>query len=106
MTKKTSTSVTGRDGYLVGQALCIAATWLDSLPKMHRQPSNRNDMARLIRAWDAMAMPEVHAPAIEDASGGKLKCTFLNKRERKLVDGLLASVRAHNEAHERQLAAD
>ena len=41
-------SVTGRDGYIMMQALVYASEWLNTLPICWDEPSNRSDMDALL----------------------------------------------------------
>jgi hypothetical protein len=41
-------SITGRDGYIMMQALVYASEWLKTLPVHQDEPSNRNDMDAIL----------------------------------------------------------
>jgi hypothetical protein len=41
-------NVTGRDAFIIAQALAYAAEAIDRLPSQHRQQSHRADMLRLL----------------------------------------------------------
>jgi hypothetical protein len=41
-------SITGRDGYIIAQALAYASEWLKTLPVMLDEPSNRSDMDAIL----------------------------------------------------------
>ena len=43
-------SVTGRDGYIIAQALAYAIEAIGALPPERREESNRTDMKRLLDA--------------------------------------------------------
>ncbi len=43
-------SITGRDGYIMAQALILGINAIDGTPIEHRQESNRDDMMRLLLA--------------------------------------------------------
>jgi hypothetical protein len=43
-------NVTGRDGYLLCQALCLAVAIEPYLPQINRSPTNCEDMQRLLDA--------------------------------------------------------
>ena len=43
-------SITGRDEYLIAQALAYASEFLACLPVVHDEPSNRWDMDDLLKA--------------------------------------------------------
>jgi hypothetical protein len=44
-------SVTGRDGYLVLQALAYAITTIEGLPEDRQEYSNKEQMKRLLDIW-------------------------------------------------------
>jgi CelD/BcsL family acetyltransferase involved in cellulose biosynthesis len=50
-------NVTGRDGYILAQALAFAIEVIDRLPEEWRPRSNRDDMLRLLEAMQ----PKTHA---------------------------------------------
>ncbi len=39
---------TGRDGYLIAEALCFAIKWIDYLPTEQRLESDKLDMLRIL----------------------------------------------------------
>jgi hypothetical protein len=44
--------ITGRDGYIIKQALYYAVKYIDGLPGNLREYSNRRDMVRILLAMD------------------------------------------------------
>jgi len=44
------TNVTGRDGYILIQALCYAIATIDRLPEHRQEASNHQDMIKLLEA--------------------------------------------------------
>lgn len=48
MTKMKKLNITGRDSYIVAQALAYASEWMKSLDLPHDEPSNRYDMDDLL----------------------------------------------------------
>jgi len=53
--KKQKTSITGRDGYIIAQALAYASEMLKYLGHPHDEPSNRADMDAILDAMGAKA---------------------------------------------------
>jgi hypothetical protein len=53
--KKQKTSITGRDGYIIAQALAYASEMLKHLGDPHDEPSNRADMDAILDAMGANA---------------------------------------------------
>ena len=51
-------SITGRDGYLVAQALVYASEFLACLPALHDEPCNRLDMDDLLGATQSKSFLE------------------------------------------------
>jgi hypothetical protein len=43
-------SITGRDGYIIAQALAYASEWLATLDEIEDEPSNRRDMDLILDA--------------------------------------------------------
>jgi hypothetical protein len=43
-------NITGRDGYIIVQALALAAAVIDRLPNIYREESNRDDMIKILHA--------------------------------------------------------
>ncbi len=62
--KKQKTSITGRDGYIMAQALAYASEMLKHLGPPHDEPSNRADMDALL---DAMGVNPEHHRAVARA---------------------------------------
>ncbi|HZZ63764.1 MAG TPA: hypothetical protein VFE63_21810 [Roseiarcus sp.] len=54
--KDKATSITGRDGYIVPQALIYAIAHIQSLPSKEQEWSNMADMCAIARAHDASTM--------------------------------------------------
>lgn len=48
MTKTKKLNVTGRDSYIIAQALAYASEWMKSLNLPHDEPPNRYDMDDLL----------------------------------------------------------
>jgi hypothetical protein len=55
-----SISITGRDDYIVAQALVYASEFLACLPIQHDEPSNRWDMDDLLKATQDPSFVERH----------------------------------------------
>jgi hypothetical protein len=55
MTIQTEFGITGRDGYVISEALAIAVGAIDSLPLQQREISDREDMVTILMAFN---MPE------------------------------------------------
>jgi hypothetical protein len=53
--KKQKTSITGRDGYIIAQALAYASEMLKYLCDPHDEPSNRADMDAILDAMGVNA---------------------------------------------------
>ncbi len=43
-------SVTGRDGWVMAQALHLAIKWIDAMPEEHRALADQRDMRALLQA--------------------------------------------------------
>jgi hypothetical protein len=43
--------ITGRDGYIIAQALATAIHYLEKMPELYRPESNIADMRRLLAAY-------------------------------------------------------
>ena len=43
-------SITGRDGYIISQALAYAYAVIPHLPELYREESNREDMLEILKA--------------------------------------------------------
>jgi hypothetical protein len=52
----TKTRITGRDGYIVADALATAIVALERLPDMHRPDSNIEDMKAILGSMFAASM--------------------------------------------------
>lgn len=54
--------ITGHDGYIVAEALCLAAKWIDEMPDKVRLVSDKRDILRILNTafpdWE-----EVFGPA-------------------------------------------
>jgi hypothetical protein len=64
--------ITGRDSYLIIQALFYAAHFIDGLPNALRVQSNRNEMVALLRSSlgeDFIPMAEHHGRLLKRATG-------------------------------------
>ena len=44
----TTEGITGRDGYIIAEALYLAVKWIDHLPKELRSESDKHDMLRIL----------------------------------------------------------
>ncbi len=44
------TNITGRDGYIMAEALHLAIKWIDAQPKEYRSLSNQEDMRAILDA--------------------------------------------------------
>ena len=53
--KNQKTSITGRDGYIIAQALAYASEMLKHLGNPHDEPSNRADMDAILDAMGVNA---------------------------------------------------
>jgi hypothetical protein len=72
-----SPDITGRDGYIVAQALATAFALIGTLPEQCREDSNRHDMALLLRRmlgpdWKLKAHRLRHFISEAEWSGEKL----------------------------------
>lgn len=65
----TPRNVTGRDRYLVGQALAAAIALEDSLPEERRETSNRNDMLSILRSLGTDEMVELRFAEVHLRTG-------------------------------------
>ena len=51
---RTTKGITGRDGYIIAEALYFAIKWIDQMPKELRSESDKHDMLRILNT----AFPE------------------------------------------------
>lgn len=47
-----NTSITGRDGFIVPQAVLYGIGYIQSLPRTRQEWSNMLDMCKIVRSWD------------------------------------------------------
>lgn len=65
--------VTGRDKYIIGQALVYAIAYIQSLPREQQEPSSALDMFTLLVQGTNAAMIETHARTVREYHGKVLE---------------------------------
>ena len=53
--------ITGHDGFIIAEALCFAARWIDQMPDNARPTSDKRDMLRILNTafpdWEDILGP-------------------------------------------------
>jgi hypothetical protein len=74
MGTKTTETITGRDGYIIQQALAYASEMLLHLGLPHDEPSNRRDMDAILEAHCGIDGADIHRAMARAKLNGDSEC--------------------------------
>ena len=64
--------ITGRDNHIIVKALFYAAHFIDGVPEVHREVSDRSDMMRILRSQlgdNFLSTAETYGKSLEEMTG-------------------------------------